>query len=73
MRLYFHLFDGTEQILDAEGLEVNSLDDAQGAIEADLDELKREFPADLRQGWALNIVDGSGAILLSIPLEGSTH
>jgi hypothetical protein len=73
MRLFFHLFDGTEVILDHEGLEVGSLGDAQEAILADLAELKREFPEEDRRGWVLNITDGSGATLLSIPLDRVSH
>lgn len=73
MRLFFHLFDGAEVILDHDGVEVDSLEDASEAISADVAELQREFPIEDRQGWTLAVTDGSGATLLSIALDGLTH
>src|SRR4051794_34919186 len=61
MRLFFHLFDGTDVILDREGVEVDSLHQAEDAISADVAELQREFPIEERRGWVLRVTDGSGA------------
>ena len=72
MRLYFHLFNGSELIRDDEGIEVASLEDAREAILADIAELRREFAAEDRREWVLNVTDGSGATLLSIPLDSDT-
>jgi len=71
MRLYFHLFDGSEVILDHEGVEVADLGEAKDAITGDIDELKREFPLEDRSGWRLNVTDRSGVVLFSIPLDGA--
>jgi hypothetical protein len=73
MRLFFHLFDGSEVILDDDGVEVNGLEDAREAISADIAELQREFPIEDRRGWVLRVTDGSGATLLSVPLDGLIH
>jgi len=73
MRLFFHVFDGTEAILDQEGVEVDSLDDARQTIISDLAELHREFQIEDRRGWVLKVTDGTGATLLSIPLDGALH
>jgi hypothetical protein len=71
MHLFFHVFDGTEVILDEEGVEVASLDDARQTIIADVAELHREFAIEERRGWVLKVTDGSGATLLSVPLDGA--
>lgn len=73
MHLFFHLFNGTEVILDEQGVEVEGLDAAQESISADIAELQREFPIEERRGWVLRVTDGSGVTLLSIPLDGVTH
>jgi hypothetical protein len=73
MRLFFHLFDGSEVILDHEGVEVADLQEAQRAITCDVDELKREFPIEDRSGWRLNVADRSGVVLFSIPLDGAVE
>jgi len=73
MRLFFHLFDGTDVILDPDGIEVDDLDETSDAILADVAELRREFPIEERRGWVLRVTDGSGTTLLSIPLDGVPH
>src|SRR5215210_1739182 len=73
MHLFFHLFNGTEVILDQQGIQVETLADAQASISADIAELQQEFPIEERRGWVLRVTDGSGAILMSIPLDGLTH
>jgi Domain of unknown function (DUF6894) len=73
MRLFFHLFDGAEVILDHEGVEVADLQEAQSAITYDVNELKREFPIEDRSGWRLNVADRAGVVLFSIPLDGAAE
>jgi hypothetical protein len=73
MRLFFHLFDGSEVILDHEGVEVADLEQAQSAIAWDVKELKREFSIEDRSGWRLNVADRSGLVLFSIPLDGAAE
>ena len=73
MRLFFHMFDGSEVILDQDGVEVDCLEDAREAISADVAELQREFPAEERRGWVLGTTDASGTTLLSIPLDEAFH
>ena len=73
MRLFFHLFDGTDVILDPDGVEVDDLDETSDAILADVAELRREFSIEERRGWVLRVTDGSGTTLLSIPLDGVPH
>jgi hypothetical protein len=43
MRLFFHLMDGDEIILDCEGVEVTGPESVHEAIMADVRELVREF------------------------------
>jgi hypothetical protein len=73
MRLFFHLFNGTDQIVDEEGVEVGSLDDAHGVIIDDIKELAREFRTENWQGWVLNVTDRSGTTLFSILLDRHIH
>jgi hypothetical protein len=73
MRLFFHLFDGTDVILDHDGVEVDDLVQTGDAISFDVAELQREFPIEERRGWVLRVTDGSGTTLLSIPLDGVSH
>ena len=70
-RYYFNLTDGSEVIRDDVGIEVS--DDRAALIHAfeAIEELRRE--ADTSQsewaGWRLNIVDGSGRLIHSLPLD----
>lgn len=73
MRLYFHVFDGSRTREDNEGLEVADLEEArQEAWSAVQEFLAESEPGDL-QGWALNVVDDAGALILSIPLDNVRH
>jgi Domain of unknown function (DUF6894) len=70
MRLFFHLTNGSEVIVDDDGLEVAHLDEVRKVIAADLEELKREIPLERRNGWRLEVTDQAGEILVSVPLSG---
>ncbi|PVE24160.1 hypothetical protein DC522_11760 [Microvirga sp. KLBC 81] len=75
MRCYFHLVNSHETIPDDVGIEVTDLttakDHALQAIE-DIREEAIQLGASW-QGWRLDIVDPSGNILLSIPLDPPLH
>ncbi len=81
VRYYFNLTDGDEIIRDPDGIVVPDLRTALiHAFEA-IEELRREASSSLDewQGWRLDIVDGSGNLIQSLPLDraapdpGSRH
>ncbi len=73
MRCYFHLVNGSEEILDTEGLEVADLDQAHAEALETLHTLAREDEAAAAAwaGWRLDVCDASGALLFSIGLDGT--
>ena len=73
MRIFFHLADGNATIIDRHGVEVESLDEIQDAVVRDIEDLKREFPSAERQGWKLDVVDATGTLILSVPLDDQVH
>ena len=81
LRYYFNLTDGQEVIRDPDGIVVPDLRTALiHAFEA-IEELRREAssPLDEWQGWRLDILDSSGNLIQSLPLDhtaldpGSRH
>ncbi len=72
-RYYFNLTDGDAVIRDDDGIEVP---DARVALihafEA-IEELRHEgtSPADEWQGWRIDIVDGLGNLIQSLPLDSA--
>jgi hypothetical protein len=73
MRVYFHLVDGSDSILDREGVEVDTPNDIREAVVRDVSELFREFSAEDRHGWRLHVTDEAGSLLLAIALDGRAH
>ncbi len=75
MRCYFHLVNGHETILDENGVEVADLATAVEMALHAIDDLKDEAlqPGGSWQGWTLDIVDPTGRILASIPLDPTIH
>ena len=70
-RYYFNLTDGDEVIRDEDGLEVPDVRMALiHAFEA-IEELRHEdaSPSSEWHGWRLDIVDGSGNLIQSLPLD----
>jgi hypothetical protein len=69
-RYYFNLTDGDEVIRDEDGIEVSDVRTALlYAFEA-IAELRQEDAALSEwQGWRLDIIDGSGNLIQSIPLD----
>jgi hypothetical protein len=72
-RYYFNLTNGDEAIRDEDGIEVADVRTALiRAFEA-VAELRQEDAAASSewQGWRLDIIDGSGKLLHSLPLDGA--
>jgi hypothetical protein len=72
-RYYFNLTDGDEVIRDENGIEVSDVRMALiYAFEA-IAELRQENAAALGewQGWRLDIIDGSGNLIHSLPLDSA--
>jgi hypothetical protein len=75
MRCYFHLVNGPESIPDDTGIEVSDLTTAQDMALQAIEDIREEA---IQQGaswhgWRLDIVDRSGRVLLSIPLDPTFH
>jgi hypothetical protein len=75
MRCYFHLVSSFEEILDSEGIEVSDLEDAKVQALSAIYELRRDYAGAIEDwgSWRLNIVDGDGRLLHSIPLIETLH
>ncbi|WP_442000444.1 DUF6894 family protein [Microvirga sp. 2TAF3] len=75
MRCYFNLVDGYEKILDQDGIEVLDLEQARVQALKAIEELLEEDDAAAEdwRNWVLEVTDGSGTILFSIPLSGILH
>jgi hypothetical protein len=71
MRCFFNLSNGVCHFPDREGIEVASLDQAHGeAVDAIRETFRHHEMAALDlEGWALDVVDLSGRVLLSMSLE----
>ncbi len=74
MRCFFHLTNGEEELLDQEGIEVRSVDDARTEALRAIDELRREthYLQEDWNGWTLRIVDEGGMVHSTIPLNTIT-
>jgi hypothetical protein len=72
MRLYFHLIDSQDFLLDGEGVDVIDVSQAQTLVRAMLQELQQEEASTAQDwsGWALNVTDSAGRVLFSIDLDG---
>jgi hypothetical protein len=72
-RYYFNLTNGEVVIRDEEGTEVLSMESALISAMEMIEELRAEdpFSADEWQGWRLEIIDSSGRMVQSMPLD--TH
>lgn len=75
MRCFFHLLSGNDTILDHHGLEISDLHEAEMQAMMAIREVRQEVDGvdeDLK-GWHLHVMDGAGAILMSIPLDAVTQ
>jgi hypothetical protein len=70
MRCYFHLVNSSGMIRDDVGVEVSGVAAAETEALKAIQEMRQENDqADEDwQGWRLSVTDGSGWILMSIPL-----
>jgi hypothetical protein len=73
MRLFFHLLDGSETVLDEEGVEVDDPNEALKVAWNAVQELIGERGAGAVQDWTLNVSDAAGTVLFSIPFDGFRH
>ena len=75
MRCYFHLVNGHELITDDTGVEILDLARARDFALQAIDDIREEAieVGASWQGWRLDVVDPSGNVLLSIPLEPVLH
>jgi hypothetical protein len=75
MRCYFHLVNSHESIPDDTGIEVSDLTTAQDMALQAIEDIQVEAiqQGASWQGWRLDIVDRSGRVLLSIPLDPTFH
>jgi hypothetical protein len=73
MRCYFNLVDGSEVIRDREGIEVSDPEQARAeALHVIREQRQADFPPIDWSGWRLNVVDSTGGLLFSIPLDDPT-
>jgi hypothetical protein len=75
MRCYFHLVNGTDEILDPEGIEVSDLESAKVQALQAVSELQCELGEMIEDwsGWHLNIVCPEGTLLYTLPLGTTLH
>ncbi len=71
LRYYFNLTDGDEVVRDEDGIEVP---DVRVALIHALDAIEELRGEDISfsgewQGWRLDVVDGSGNLIQSLPLD----
>ena len=68
-RCFFHLVSSHEVILDEEGVDMSTGEEALSQIMQAVNEfIKEALSCDEWQGWSLEITDGIGSMVLSIPL-----
>jgi hypothetical protein len=70
MRVFFHLSNGTEQIRDDDGVEVESLDQAHAQALRALAEFRAEelVAESALADWRLAAQDSSGAVIFTLDL-----
>jgi hypothetical protein len=68
-RYFFHLVSPHEVIPDEEGVDMSTGEEALSQIMQAVNEfIKEALSCDEWQGWSLEITDGIGSMVLSIPL-----
>jgi len=75
MRCYFHLVNSHEFIPDDTGVEILDLTTARDFALQAIEDIREEAiqTGASWQGWRLDVVNPSGEVLLSIPLESALH
>jgi hypothetical protein len=71
MRCYFNLVDGSEVIRDRTGIEVSDPEQARAEALDVIREQRQADPVAAQEwsGWTLTVVDSSGRLLFSTPLD----
>jgi hypothetical protein len=71
MRIFFHLTNGHDSILDEEGLEVAELSSAQQEVLRTIDEIRQKEASHIHEwtGWMLSVVSDAGSVILSVDLD----
>jgi hypothetical protein len=71
MRIYCDLVRGLDRIADRSGVEVSGAEHAQAATLTALEELREEDTSTAFDwaGWRMDVLDGSGSLLLSTRLD----
>src|SRR5918994_272706 len=70
IRIYFHLKDAHEVLLDAEGVEVPDPQEARIQATSVIEEL-RPKDAQYWSGWTLTAIDASGRVLFAVDLDSN--
>lgn len=75
MRCYFNLVNGTEEIIDDDGIEVSGIDQARTQAMKAIAELRQEdnTVASEWRNWRLEVSDDEGEVLFSISLAIELH
>ncbi|KAB0267792.1 MAG: hypothetical protein K0S56_3975 [Microvirga sp.] len=75
MRCYFNLVNGTEEIIDYDGIEVSGIEQARTQALKAIAELRQE-DSDLAgewKNWRLDVADSDGQVLFTISLAIDLH
>jgi len=75
MRCYFHLVNGSEKIIDRDGIEVRDIEQARAQAQKAVEELREEDDTSASDwaNWSLEVTDESGNVFFSINLGGTVH
>jgi hypothetical protein len=75
MRCYFHLVNGSDRIVDQDGIEVRDIEQARSQAWKAIEELRAEDGASAVEwkDWSLEVTDASGMVYFVITLGGSLH
>jgi hypothetical protein len=70
VRIYFHLKDAHEVILDDEGVEVSGTREARIQARLAIEELQEEDPRNWSE-WTLEATDAAGRVLFTLDLDST--
>jgi hypothetical protein len=75
MRCYFNLVNGSERILDRDGIDVRDLEQAHAQALKAIEELRLEDDGSAGDwsNWSLEVTDSSGAVLFHVNLGLRLH
>ncbi len=75
MRCYFNLVNGTEEIIDDDGIEVSGIEQARAQALKAIAELRHEDNelASEWKNWRLEVTDSKGTVLFTLSLAIDLH